>query len=179
MYQNGGVFLLDEVDLGNANVLAVINAALANGGMGFPDGKIERHPDFVLLAAANTYGTGASRVYVGRNQLDGATLDRFAFVEMPYDEALEMTLAGKPTASPVLDLAEGGLIETGAQWCARVQSVRQAVATLRERIVVSPRATLYGVKLAAAGIGKDWLEKMLIWRGADAGTVEKINTEAR
>lgn len=177
-FEHGGVFLLDEIDNGNANVIAVLNSALANGEMAFPDGMVQKHKDFVLIAAANTYGTGAGRVYVGRNQLDGATLDRFAFVDFPYDEALEMTLCGRPVASPVCDLADGGAI-SAPQWCDRVQAVRAAVATLRERIVVSPRASFYGAQLAAAGIGRAWLEKMLLWRGTDAGTVEKIKAEAK
>jgi cobaltochelatase CobS len=41
-----------------------------------------------IVATANTFGTGADRVYVGSLQIDGATLDRFAFLEWPYDEGL-------------------------------------------------------------------------------------------
>jgi len=40
-YENGGVFLLDEIDAGNSNVLIQLNAALANGYMSFPDGNGE------------------------------------------------------------------------------------------------------------------------------------------
>lgn len=176
MYEHGGVFLWDEIDNGNANVSAVINMALANGEMAFPDGMVAKHPDFVLIAAANTYGTGASRVYVGRNQLDGATLDRFAFVDLPYDEALESTLAGVPMASEDCNL-DAGFVPSAQDWISFVQSVRRAVATLKERVVISPRATFYGVKLAAAGIGRAWLEKMLVWKGIETGTVEKIKQE--
>ena len=31
-------------------------------------------------------------IYVGRNQLDGATLDRFAVIEFEYDEEIEKNL---------------------------------------------------------------------------------------
>ena len=41
------------------------------------------------MATANTFGTGADPIYAGRNQLDGATLDRFVVIEMTYDAALE------------------------------------------------------------------------------------------
>ena len=97
-YENGGVFLFDEIDAADANVLLVINSALANGRMSVPSRHgnpvAKRHPDFVCIAAANTFGTGADRQYVGRNQLDEATLDRFRIgtVAMDYNEALERQL---------------------------------------------------------------------------------------
>ena len=54
----------------------------------------KRHKDFFLLANANTFGKGADRIYVGRNQLDGATLDRFQMgtYDMDYDRELEAQL---------------------------------------------------------------------------------------
>ncbi len=97
-YEGGGVFLLDEVDAADENVLLAINSALANGFMNVPNRpeqpRAERHPDFICIAAANTWGTGADRKYVGRNRLDGATLDRFRIgvVPMDYDATLERTL---------------------------------------------------------------------------------------
>ena len=93
-FENGGVFLIDEIDNGNPNILAVLNSALANGYCAFPDGMVKRSSDFTCIAAANTFGTGANRQYVGRNQLDAATLNRFVQVEIGYDEALEVLLFG-------------------------------------------------------------------------------------
>src|SRR6266567_2576690 len=79
-YEEGGVFLLDEIDAADANVLLVINQALANGHLPVPNRlanpQAKRHPEFVLLAAANTFGNDANRMYVGRNQLDDATMQR-------------------------------------------------------------------------------------------------------
>jgi len=97
-YENGGVFLLDEMDGADENVLISLNSALANGFCSVPDRHdnpiAKRHPDFVAIAAANTFGRGADRLYVGRNQLDEATLDRFraGTVDMEYDRDLERDL---------------------------------------------------------------------------------------
>lgn len=97
-YENGGVFLFDEIDAADSNVLLVINSALANGHLSVPsrhDNPVAtRHPDFVCIAAANTWGRGADRQYVGRNELDEATIDRFRIgcVPMDYDESLEAQL---------------------------------------------------------------------------------------
>lgn len=96
-YENGGVHLFDELDSADANVMTFLNAALANGHLSVPQaGRIfSKHKDTVLICAANTYGTGAARTYVGRNQLDAATLDRFACstVEVGYDKKLEESIA--------------------------------------------------------------------------------------
>lgn len=153
-FEEGGVFLLDEVDAGNANVITCLNAALANGVCSFPDGMIERHKDFVCVASANTFGTGASRSYVGRNQLDAASLDRFAVIEFEYDEGFERALAGND------------------EWVDRVQRIRKAVKG--ERIVVSPRASIYGAQLLKAGMKEKDVMEMVIIKGAPADLRSKI-----
>ena len=92
IFEGGGVFLIDEIDNGNSSSLSVLNTALVNDHCAFPDGNIERHPDAVFVAAANTIGRGADVRYIGRNALDATTLDRFVFVRMDIDENLEMLI---------------------------------------------------------------------------------------
>jgi len=84
---------------------------------------------------------------VGRNQLDGATRDRFAFSAFDYDEALETELSGNE------------------DWARRVQAIRAAAFSLGEKIVVSPRASIDGAKALAAGFKQAEVETMFIWRG--------------
>lgn len=91
-FKNGGIFFLDEIDNSDPSALIVINSALANGYMAFPHETIDRHPDFRIIAAANTWGKGADLQYVGRNALDGATLDRFDNIFFDYDTSLEKAL---------------------------------------------------------------------------------------
>lgn len=88
-FKNGGVFFLDEIDNSDPSALIVINSALANGYMAFPHETIDRHSDFRIIAAANTWGKGADLQYVGRNALDAATLDRFDNIFFDYDKHLE------------------------------------------------------------------------------------------
>ena len=57
--------------------------------------EIVRHKDCYIIACGNTDGAGnGSRIYSGRNKLDGATLDRFTTISFEYDTALEKKLAG-------------------------------------------------------------------------------------
>lgn len=91
-FKNGGLFMLDEMDASIPETLIVLNSAIANGYFDFPApiGNVVANPDFHIIAAGNTFGMGASYQYVGRNQLDGASLDRFAVVNIDYDANIEM-----------------------------------------------------------------------------------------
>lgn len=94
-FTEGGVFMLDEMDASIPEVLIILNAAIANRYFDFPApiGYVEAHPDFRVIAAGNTIGQGADFEYVGRTQLDGASLDRFAIVEIDYSPTIEMSVA--------------------------------------------------------------------------------------
>jgi len=172
----GGVCLGDELDAGNAGALTGINMATANGMMATPEGMKERHEDFIFIACANTYGQGANRQYVGRNQLDSATLDRFAFIDWGYDESIEAMEAGLKKSAPAFDILAGGEV-TPEQWFERATKVRHAVDKLQIRHVVG-RAVRNGIKLCQAGIGLDHLDSMLLWRGLAEDQVNMIKAEA-
>lgn len=92
-FTEGGLFMLDEMDASIPEVLIILNAAIANRYFDFPTGRVEAHENFRLIAAGNTYGTGADIEYTGRFQLDAASLDRFALVEIDYSPAIEEAIA--------------------------------------------------------------------------------------
>jgi MoxR-like ATPase len=140
-FEHGGVFLMDEIDAGNSNVLIQINSALSNGLCAFPDAMVKRHEDFVFIASANTFGNGANRQYVGRNQLDAATLDRFALIEWLIDDELESNLA---------------VGVNGKAWYMAVRATRDYVSEKNIRALISPRATQKGSRLL--DVGQDLLE---------------------
>ena len=171
-FEHGGVFLLDEIDAGSPHVLVVLNSLLANGVCAFPDGMIEAHPDFRLIAGANTYGNGASREFAGRQQLDGATLDRFAFFAWSYDKHLERIASGLPGGrrqKSEYDLNENAgqedSIARREKWVARVWEVREAAERHSVRHFVTPRASIYGGALLDAGLSWASVEQMLLKKG--------------
>lgn len=96
-FTQGGVFFLDEMDASVPETLIILNAAIANRYFDFPIGKIEAHPDFRVIAAGNTLGTGADNNYTGRYCLDRASLDRFAMVNIDYSQKIEMAMANDNT----------------------------------------------------------------------------------
>jgi cobaltochelatase CobS len=161
-FEHGGLFNLDEVDTSEAGALKWINTALANGYAGFPDKSepICRSDKFRIIIAANTYGTGADRLYVGANQIDASTLDRFVFIDFPYDEKLEMKLAGN------------------IKWVTRVQSLRRAASKEKARMVISPRASIHGAKLLSVGWKQETVEARVIWKGIDLELKQRIQKAA-
>lgn len=96
-FTKGGLFFLDEMDASIPETLVVLNGAIANRYFDFPCGKVYAHPDFRVIAAGNTFGTGADINYTGRYSLDRASLDRFAVVQIDYSPAIEKSIAGDDT----------------------------------------------------------------------------------
>lgn len=160
-YENGHVILLDELDAADANVIMVLNAALANGHFTVPHavgrGAFQRHPATVIIAAANTFGTGADRLYVGRNQLDAATLDRFAAAtfELDYSDAIERAVVD----AELLD------------WAKRV---REIVRARKIRRVVSTRTLAALTRAMRAGLPLEHAKARLLtgWTADERKAVE-------
>jgi len=137
-YENGGVFLLDEIDAADPNVLLLVNAALANGHVAVPNRPskpyAKRHADFVCVAAANTVGTGADRLYSGRNKLDAATLDRFAIgkVLMGYDERVEADLCPDAVLREKLQKYRKAILEHRLERAMSTRFMRDAYKMMTE-----------------------------------------------
>ena len=151
--------VVDELEKGGANAMTSLNAMLANNKFTFPNGEtIDKHENFNCIACGNTYGRGASRQYVGANELDASTLDRFDVLEWDVDDKLEMDIA------------------TDKEWCQLVQACREAVRSFEGTIqlIVSMRATLRGEKLLAAGFEHREVFEMLVYKGLDANSKEKV-----
>ena len=164
-FTRGGLFLFDEMDASNPNVLTRLNAALANRRCDFPNGIFEAHKDFVCLDAGNTSLGGASREYNARQQQDSALIDRFLFVPVDYDEKLERSIAS----------AYAG----GKAAAERVQAVRRAVKRLKIRHTVSMRATIKLAKLLTVGDTKAEAEAAALWKSLDDATITKIEADIK
>jgi cobaltochelatase CobS len=157
----GKLLVIDEMDAGNGGVFTFVNACLSNNIAGFPDGPVERGEKFQVIGCANTFGTGADMMYVGRAQLDGATLDRFVPMVWDYDEGfeLDLALAHNPDSRP---------------WVETVWKYRRNMIAAKVRHIISPRASIFGAKLMKKGFKQTALEKMLIFKGLNKEVITKI-----
>lgn len=137
-YEHGGVYLFDEVDGSDNSALLALNGALANGICSFPDRIVERHPDCHIIATGNTHGHGATAEYVGRAKIDAAFLDRFGVrLNWGYDEVLELAISGNQA------------------WTKRVQAARHRAGAAGLKVLITPRASIAGAALIAAGFTHD------------------------
>ena len=128
LYENGGLFLFDEVDAADANTMLVLNSALANGYLSVPNRQgqpvARRHASFKCLVAANTLGTGSFE-FSGRVCMDAAFLDRFALSRLLVDYNLDL---------------ERSFLAGDAEFARVLHKVRFNLEATKTRRVVSTRA---------------------------------------
>lgn len=173
-FRDGGVFIADEFDAARPDVAIILNSAIANRVLMLPTGEVlAASENWQFVGCANTYGTGPDALYTGRNRLDAATLDRFFTLEFPHDPGLEAAHAGVSMDSPPCDLAAGG-IPTPAEWLKTVQAARDALESVQAQAVISQRATILGIQLAACGVGRDWLFAGLLAKGLKGTALDAL-----
>lgn len=155
-FKNGGVFFLDEIDASDPSALIILNSAISNGYVAFPHEKVERHPDFRCVAAANTWGNGRDFQYVGRNALDAASLDRFVSFRFDYDKGLEKVLFPNER---VLQFV----------WEARKTAFRNQI-----RHIFSTRTIKYAYEMEEAGFDLGTIIRSVIIKGMNADDINII-----
>lgn len=158
-FEHGGLWVADEIDAWDASALLAANSALANGYATFPDTErpISRHTHFRMVATANTFGNGADRVYIGRNELDAASLDRFATVNVDYDLNLERMFANG-----------------NDKWLEHVWDTRKKIAEKKIRHVASSRAIGMGSAALSAGLTWNDVCDYYLYKGMSAADREKL-----
>jgi cobaltochelatase CobS len=159
-FKDGGLFFLDEIDASIPEVLVLLNAAIANRYFEFPNGRIDAHPDFRVVAAGNTCGSGADELYTGRLVLDSATLDRFVVIEFDYDRNIE------------LHLAEGN--EALVNF---VRSMRKFAKENGVRATFSYRCIISVTKLEKARIDLKTILQIAVFKGLDKDTVNMFKSD--
>lgn len=147
-FEKGGIYLADEIDGSLPDALLAFNGALANGHCAFPDKLVKRHKDFIFLGAANTTGKGGTIEYVARYKQDAAFADRFVMLDWPLDIALEDSLVANK------------------DWLQRVRYVRARLMSsgLKDHLI-TPRASIFGEALLAAGLTQDEVEASVLRKG--------------
>lgn len=130
LYREGGVFLADEIDAADSNLLLSLNTALANGHLYNPISgqRVTRHKDFVFVAGANTFGKGGNAQYTGRNRLDAATLNRFTIVEVGYEASVEKKLCPDQEIRERLQSLRKDLTKRGANEVLSYRDFEKATA---------------------------------------------------
>lgn len=109
-FREGKALLINEFDTANPRAAMCLQSVFQSPGLNkkgryvtTPDGRVYPKDDCPIILTMNTFGSGASRMYVGRNALDAATLDRMSYIKTVYENeqdilerhGCEEALAGK------------------------------------------------------------------------------------
>jgi len=150
--EEGGVFLLDELDAADPNVILSLNT-LENGFVSFPDSIVKVHEDFRLVATANPFNDHSH--YTGRATLDAATLDRFDKVSLERDGNLESSLISPETFS-------------------EIERIREVIQNNNVDIHISMRDALRFDKRKALNLADGYVKNVLL--GNQSGLFEEFLT---
>ncbi len=105
--------------------------------------------DCPLIVTMNTFGTGATREYVGRNALDAATADRFTIIGTGYENEAKI-------------IQRRGFSKETAKWLADwSHSTRQKIEDNALRVILSMRTLL---RMAQAVEVYGWSQQKTIER---------------
>lgn len=154
LYKNGGVFLADEFDAADPNLLLAFNTALANCAMYNPiSGEtIPRHKDFVFIACANTFGRGGNSQYVGRSRLDASTLTRFVKIAVDYSEDVEKALCPDAEIYKLL---------TNTRKILRGMNAQEIISTRCLEIAYKRKASGVSTKAILESITMGWTRELI------------------
>jgi len=97
----GGIFVIEELTAMDPNTILCLNS-LDNGFVPFPDGVIDVHPDFHLIATANP----VTVQYGARANLDFSTLNRYYTIKINYDQTLASNIASTKAIDDVTILRD-------------------------------------------------------------------------
>jgi hypothetical protein len=165
--KSGGLLILDEMDNAPPSLLTLLNGALTNGVVSFPDpiGQVERNPNLLVFATGNTNGNGPTRMYPGRAVFEEATKQRFFFLTWRYDPKLEFAMV-RPYCP------DDESCQIILKW---MNDVRKAAREQEVRIIASPTGARKVAKLWAQGklpLGR--ICDGAVWKGADDDTIRQL-----
>ncbi len=159
-FENGKIFLGDEMDACSSNVLVLLNSAISNGFLELPNNKmVKAHDNFRFVATANTNLKGSSNGFTARNALDSATVDRFCVIEWELDEELEEK------------------ITNNTKWLNIVRTARKCAELNFEDVAITPRASYDGAKLLSNGLPVIQVAQMVLFRGVGVDEKAIINAD--
>jgi hypothetical protein len=164
---SGAVFCEDELDNAHAGIMATQNSALANGFFTAPNNDhITWGNNFVVVGSANTYGTGPTAEFSGRNRLDAATLDRFVYLPWETDLATEKILV---TAH--LD----GNTDLANTWLDVWNTARANVKAHSLKVFVTMRGAINGADLLMSGFDLSDALDMVLLNKLPEDQAKKVN----
>lgn len=170
-WEQGKVYIADEIDNAPGHVQTLFNSALANGHAPLAWGNVAKHVNFGFIGTGNTPGR-PTREFPDRKPMSAAFMDRLYFIHWPLDLGIEARAVGLDVPAVPARLGEGKECSP-IKWVQWVQKLRVWAAVNMPTLMVTPRASLVGLQALALGETPLEVAHGLIFRGADSEMVSK------
>ena len=120
-YTQGGIVILDELDIFKANASLILNGLISEGKeYYFPyHGVEQRHPNFRFIAGGNTDGETPNKLYHSRTKFDESLHQRLIPIRVGYDGRVDEKILGKG--------------RTKKEWLDFLLSFRESIINIAER----------------------------------------------
>jgi hypothetical protein len=162
-WENGSVYVADEVDLAPGHVQTLFNSALANGHAPLAWGNVNKAKGFSFVATGNTSGRPTA-AFPDRRPMSNAFADRLYFMYWPLDPSIECRAVGLvPPKAP----NESKETCDPKDWVTFVQMLRAWAEDNAPTLSITPRASLLGIQALAVGESPNDVADALIFRGCD------------
>ena len=169
-WTEGKLYVADETDNGPGHVQTLFNSALANGHAPLAWGNMERGANFGFVGTGNTPGA-PTRAFPDRRPMSAAFKDRLYFVYWPIDPRIEAEI-GQTGLSTTLPARKPRKI-TATAWVEWVVKLRAWAETNMPTLMITPRASILGIKALELGETPAEVAAGLIFRGCDSEMVTK------
>lgn len=176
-WTEGKVYIADECDNAPGHVQTLFNSALANGHAPFAWGNVERGNGFAFIGTGNTPGR-PTREFPDRKPMSAAFADRMYFMHWPIDEQAERTWSGIGGKGKTIPMPVTREIKAN-EWVDYVQSLRTWATTNAPTLMITPRASITGLKALSLGESPEMVADALIFRGADTELRAKATNAVR
>lgn len=170
-YTSGKVYIADECDNAPGHVQTLYNSALANGHAPLAWGNVGRADGFAFIGTGNTPGR-PTREFPDRKPMSAAFADRLYFVHWPLDEASERKWAEVTGHGNAIKVPKARTI-TAQAWVDWVQKTREWAKSNAPTLMITPRASLVGIRALELGESPEMVAEALVFRGADAELQKK------
>lgn len=170
VWEFGGVFLFDECGMTSSGFLNVLNSAMAQGAINFPDGKrVPRHEHCFLIFADNTALYGNDPRFPEREDVGGAFRDRLTYIDFPYDLKIEKSVLTRIFGSSVRALRFHSDVCAMRKWLEEQGDLP---------VFASPRFSYQCAKYLVAGVPVTKALSMTLFRGQTEDILCRVRPKA-
>ena len=174
-WTEGKVYVADECDNAPGHVQTLFNSALANNVATLASGNAKPSKGMGFLATGNT-PFRPTREFPDRRPGSAAFIDRLYFMHWPLDPSIECRAVGD--LCPPAPVRTEGTCSPKA-WKKFVTDLRAWATTNMPTLMVTPRATLAGIRALDLGETPDEVADAMIFRGCDAEMRRKALANVR